>query len=50
MMSEDEPFIFAHTTDEDFNVFDSKYFGKTDAGYHGKAFYFGATVPTEAKA
>lgn len=50
MMSEDEPFIFAHTTDADFNVFDSKHFGKSDPGFHGKAFYFGATVPTEAKA
>ena len=36
--------VFAHTTPNQFHVFDKKYFGTTtDEGYHGKAFYFGET-------
>ena len=42
--SGNNPQVFAHTTPNQFHVFDKKYFGTTtDDGYHGKAFYFGET-------
>lgn len=35
--------VFAHTTPNSFTVFDKSYFGRTDAGFNGKGFYFSTT-------
>lgn len=36
---------FVHSTNTNFNVFDKKFFGSTDDGYHGKGFYFSTVRP-----
>ena len=36
-----KPLVVYHGTNKEFNVFDLKYFGQSDDGFFGKAFYFG---------